>query len=361
MVPPAILPDLVLNRDYRAMLEIRVRRLLALSFVLGCHALTAAAAEPGDPFYKGKTLSLVVFTSPGGAYDTYSRLLSRHLPRHIEGQPTIVVRNMPGAGGVTAARYLAESAPRDGTVMASLSRTLIYDPLLSKNGVKIDYPRFGWLGSMAQSTAVYISWANAKVKKVEDLYTHELLIADTGAASETNVVSSVLNGVLGMKLKLINGYEGSAAALKALEAGEIDGSFPTMEALQTTRPDWIRDKKINILFQTRQKPDLNLPGVPTANSLAKSDTQRQALDFMFPRDVIGRPFAMPPGVAPARLTQLQEAFAAALRDGELVAEAEKMRIPLELTTGGDLAQVIGDAYATPDAIVAHVRQFVGIE
>jgi tripartite-type tricarboxylate transporter receptor subunit TctC len=333
------------------------RRISVLAAVVGL-AVTQASAQSADSFYKGKSISIVVFSGPGGAYDTYSRLLSRHLGKHLDGNPSIIVRNMPGAGGITAARHLAEVAAKDGTVIGSLSRTLIYEPLLGSNAAKLDYNAFGWIGSMAQSTAVYVSWHTSRIKAVADLYQKDLLIAGTGAASETTIVSNILNGILGTHLKLINGYDGSSAALKAMEAGEVDGGFPTMEALHSTHPDWIRDKKINFLFQARQVPDPELPGVPTANQLAKTEKQRKALDFVFPRDVIGRPFAVPPGVPKARLDELRKAFDATLNDPELQNEAKKMHIPIHPTRGDELADVIADAYRTPRDIVQYVRQFL---
>jgi tripartite-type tricarboxylate transporter receptor subunit TctC len=311
-----------------------------------------------EPYFKGKTISIICFSGPGGPYDTYSRLLARHLGKHLSGQPSVIVKNMPGAGGITAVRHIADVAPRDGTAIGSLSRTLIYEPLLGANPAKIDYSKFGWLGSMAQSTAVYVSWHTSRIKTVNDLMRNDLMIAGTGAASETTVVSSILNGVLGTKFKLIHGYDGSPAALKALEAGEVDGGFPTMESLKTTRPDWLRDRKLNFLFQARQIADPELPEVPTANSLATSELQRLALGFVFPRDVIGRPFVTPPGVSPSILKTLQDAFAETVKDGELVAEANKINVPIELTDGGELQKVVSDAYATPAEIVDYVRQFI---
>jgi len=316
------------------------------------------SAKAQEQFFKGKTLSIICFSGPGGPYDTYSRLLARHLGKHLDGQPTVIVRNMPGAGGITAARHIADVAPRDGTTIGSLSRTLIYDPLLGSSPTNIDYSRMGWLGSMAQSTAVYVSWHTSRIKSVQDLLQNDLMIAGTGAASETTVVSSVLNGVLGTRFKLIHGYDGSPAALKALEAGEVDGGFPTMESLKTTRPDWIRDKKLNFLFQARQIPDPELSEVPTANSLAPSYFHRQALDFMFPRDVIGRPFVTPPGVPIAQLKRLQDAFAETVTDPDLVAEAAKINVPIGLTSGAELQKVIADAYSTPKEIIDYVRQFI---
>ena len=336
----------------------RARSVCVGLFAVGVAILGVIPSSAEEQFFRGRTLSIICFSGPGGPYDTYSRLLARHLGKHLTGQPNVIVRNMPGAGGITAARHIAEVAARDGTAIGSLSRTLIYDPLLGANPANIDYSKMGWLGSMAQSTPVYVSWYTSRIKNVGDLRLNDLMIAGTGAGSETTVVSSVLNGVLGTRLKLIHGYGGSPAALKAMESGEVDGGFPTMESLKTTRPDWIRDKKINFLLQARQIPDQDLPEVPTANSLATSNLQRQALDFMFPRDVIGRPFMTPPGVPVLQLKLLQDAFAETVNDPELLAEAGKINVPILLTSGVDLQKVISDAYSTRQEIIDYVRQFI---
>ncbi len=338
-----------------AMSSLLIRGAGAL-FIAGFAAFSGAKAQ--EAFFKGKTITIICFSGPGGPYDTYSRLLSRHLSRYIEGNPQVIVKYLTGAGGLLAARNLAEAAPRDGTTIGSISRTMIYEPLIGANAAKIDYSKFGWLGSMAQSTAIYVSWRTSKVKTAQDLLEHEMLVAGTGAASETTIVSSALNGILGTRIKLINGYSGGPAAMLALEAGEVDGGFPTLEALKTDRPDWIGSGKINLLFQARQIANPELPGVPVASVLAKTDLQRQSLDFLFPRDVIGRPFITPPGLPPERLKILQDAFNATTRDRELLAEAASMQQPIKLTRGEELAAVVGEAYATPTSIVDYVKQFV---
>lgn len=187
----------------------RLRLSAPISRAILCAAIalptaSGAQAQSIEAFYKGKTISIILFTAPGSIYDTYARLLSRYLPRHLAGQPTVIVKSMPGAGGLRAARHLNEVAPRDGTTIGGLSRALIFEPLLGKNVAQVDYRKFGWLGSMSQSTAVYVSWkGRSKVQGAQDLFTHELLIAGTGAASETAVITTAINGIVGTKIKLV--------------------------------------------------------------------------------------------------------------------------------------------------------------
>jgi tripartite-type tricarboxylate transporter receptor subunit TctC len=318
---------------------------------------TPARAQSVEEFYRGKTVSIVLFTTPGSIYDTYARLLSRHLPKHLPGQPTVVVRNMSGAGGLQAARHLAEAAPRDGTTIGGVSRALIFEPLLGKNVAQVDYRKFGWLGSMSQSTAVYVSWKErSKIKTAEDLFSQELMIAGTGAAAETTIITTAINGILGTKIKLVQGYAGSVAGLLALERGEVDGGFPTMEALKTVHPDWLREGKLNFLFQTRQVPDPEIASVPTVISLARNEEQRKDLLFLFPRDAFGRPYVTPPGLPADRLKALQNAFAATVTDPEVKAETTKLRIPLALTSGDELEAIVREMYATPAEVVERVRR-----
>jgi tripartite-type tricarboxylate transporter receptor subunit TctC len=331
--------------------------LLSVACVLvGLDASSARAQAIAD-FFQGKTVTIILFTTPGSIYDTYARLLARFLPQHIPGHPTLLVKYMPGAGGVLAARHLAEIAPRDGTTIGGLSPALIFEPLLGENAANVDFLKFGWLGSMSESTAVYVSWKTSKVKTARDLLERELLIAGTGAAAETTIISRAINGILGTRIKLIQGYAGSVAGLLALERGEVDGGFPTLEALHTLHPDWLAGNLLNLLFQTRQIPDPEIAEVPTVTSLAANAEQRKDLQFLFPRNAFGRPYATPPGIPADRLKALQEAFAAAVTDPVLAAEAAKLRIPIALTSADELASTVREKYATPTEVVERVRRF----
>ncbi len=290
----------------------RWHAVFAMAILFGLRGGGAAAAESAEDFYKGKTITIVEFSVAGGPYDIYARLLAPFLSKHMPGHPAVVVELMPGAGGLKAARYLYEAAPKDGTTIGELSQTLIFEPLLGDATGNVAYQKFGWLGSMSQSTALFVAWKTSAVKKAQDLFDHDLMIAGTGAGSETTVVVSALNGLVGTRMKLVQGYAGSPAAMLAMEQGEVDGAFPTSDTL-TLHPDWLSEHKINILMQTRQIPDAAFAEVPTAISLAKTERQRQDLQFLFPRDTIGRPFLAPPGIAPDRLKALQDAFAAAVQ------------------------------------------------
>jgi len=324
---------------------------------LGGHGL----AQEIESFYRGKTITIVLYTTSGSIYDTYARLLARFLPAYIPGHPSVLIKYMPGAGGLLAARYLAEVAPSDGTTIGGLSPTLIFEPLLSANAANVDFLKFGWLGSIAESTGVYVSWKTSKVKTARDLFEHEMLIAGTGAAAETTITTRAIDGILGIKIKLVEGYAGSVAGLLALERGEVDGGYPTLEALHTLHPDWLRERTLNLLFQTRQVPDPEIADVPTVMTLAANEDQRKDLQFLFPRNAFGRPYATPPGVPAKRLKMLQDAFAAAVNDPALHAETTKLEIPVTLTGGDELAGTIKEKYATPANVIERVRKFIATE
>ncbi|HTI88717.1 MAG TPA: tripartite tricarboxylate transporter substrate-binding protein [Alphaproteobacteria bacterium] len=325
--------------------------LIAAALTVG----SAAMAQPADNFFAGKTITLIVYSDAGSSYDTYARVLAKHMPNHIAGKPTIIVKNMVGAGGLTATRYLYNVAPRDGTTIGTLSRGIPFEPLFGNTVVEFDPLKFVWLGSMSKETTMYVSWYNTKIKKAQDILEKEFLVAGTGAGADSEVISRALNGVLGTKIKLISGYKGASDAALRLEQGEIEGIYWTWNGINTTHPDWITNKKLNLLFQTRATPHPELPDVPLVTVLAKTDEQRQALRLMFARDVLGRPFNAPPELPADRAKTLREAFNASVKDPALLADAQKGKMEIELVTGEEVEDIIRNAYATPKPIVDRVR------
>jgi tripartite-type tricarboxylate transporter receptor subunit TctC len=333
--------------------------LFRLGIAAGACALAGAApahAQPAEAFFPGKTITLIVYSDAGSSYDTYARLLAKHMPNHLPGRPTIIVKNMVGAGGLTATRYLYNAAPRDGTTIGTLSRGIPFEPLLGNKTIEFDPLKFVWLGSMSKETTMYVSWHASKIKTAQDIMTKEFLVAGTGAGADSEVISRALNGVLGTKIKLISGYKGASNAALALEQGEIEGIYWTWNGINTTHPDWITDKKLNLLFQTRSTPHPELPNVPLVTVLAKTDEQRQALHLMFARDVLGRPFLAPPALPGDRAKMLRNAFDASVKDPALLTDAKKGKMEIELVTGAEVEDIIRTAYATPKPIVERVRE-----
>ena len=314
-----------------------------------------ATAQSVEDFYRGKTTTIIVYSDAGSSYDTYARVLARHMPAQIPGRPGMIVKNMVGAGGLTATRYLYNNAPRDGTTLGTISRGIPFEPLLGNTVVEFDPLKFIWLGSMSKETTMYVSWQTARVKTAQDLMTTELLLAGTGAGADSEVISHALNGILGAKIKLISGYKGASNAALALERGEIEGIYWTWNGINTTHPSWITEKKLNLLFQTRSTPHPELPDVPLVTVLAKTDEQRQALALLFARDVLGRPFLVPPEVPADRVKALRSAFDASVRDPALLVDADKGKMEIELVTADEVEALIRAAYATPQAVVDRVK------
>jgi tripartite-type tricarboxylate transporter receptor subunit TctC len=333
--------------------------------VAGMAALAAASASAQgvEEFYKGKTVSIVVYTTSGSGYDLAARLLTRHMPHQLPGAPTMIVRNMPGAGGLTATRYLYVTAPKDGTVFGTIGRGIPFEPLLGgASTVDFDPLKFIWMGSPSRESSLAISWHTSQVKTAQDLLTKELIVAGTGASADSEIVPKTLNGLLGTKFKIISGYEGINRAVLSVERGEIEGlAYWSWGAVKTVKPDWVKDKKINILFQTAFVPHPEIPDVPSVLTLAKTEQQTQALKLLFARDIAARPFLMPPDVPKDRADALKRAFEATHKDKEFLAEAEKAQLEIEFVPASEVEEIIHRAYDTPTAVVEMVKKAMGRE
>ncbi|HET9149184.1 MAG TPA: hypothetical protein VFO61_01785 [Alphaproteobacteria bacterium] len=326
--------------------------------IAGAHA---ASVQSSEAFYKGKVVTVVVYTPTGSAYDLAGRLLARHLPKHLPGDPTTIVKNMPGAGGLTATRYLYYTAPKDGTVLGTIGRGIPYEPLLGgADTVAFDPLKFVWLGSPASESSLALSWHTAKVKTAQQILHEELLVAGTGASADSEIVPRALNGIIGTKFKIISGYNGLTKAALSMENGEIEGiAYWSWGAIKSGHLDWVKQKKINLLFQTALTPPPDIRNVPTVYTLAKTDKQREALELLFARDYGAFPFLAPPGVSADRAGTLENAFLASFRDPELIADAKKARFDLSLVTGAELETKIKKAYATAPDVVAMTRKAMG--
>lgn len=342
--------------------SVNLGRILAMaSIALVASGSNGRAAVPTvEEFYKdkGKTVSIVVYTTTGSGYDLAARVLARHMPHHLPGAPTMIVRNMPGAGGLTATRYLYTTAPKDGSVFGTIGRGIPFEPLLGgATTVDFDPLKFLWLGSPSRESSLAISWHSAKVKTAQDLFTMELLVAGTGASADSEIMPRAYNGLLGMKFKIISGYEGLNRAVLSVERGEIEGlAYWSWGAINTVKPDWLADKKINLLFQTASPPHPEIPHVPTLASLARTDEQRQAIELITARDIAARPFVAPPDLPTDRAQALMTAFEKSHHDKAFIAEAEKAKLEIDFVSGAEVEAVIRKAYAAPPAVVDLVKK-----
>lgn len=319
-----------------------------------------AQAESVEDFYRGKTMELIVGFTPGGGYDRYARVLARHMGRHIPGNPAIVVKNMPGAGSLVAANHLYVAAPKDGTMIGAVSRDIAFMPLLSGDeGVEFEADRFNWIGSLNNEVSICVSWHATAVKTWKDLQETELVVAGTSPESATSIYPQVLNTILGAKVRVITGYPGTSEMLLALERGEVDGICAwSWSSVKKRKSEWLKDGKVNILVQTALQKHPDLPDVPLVMDLAKTEEQRQMLRLVTARQMVGRPFAAPPGVPEDRVQALREAFEATAADADFLADAKKSKVEINVVSGEAVGELLRTVYATPKNVVAMTREAI---
>jgi tripartite-type tricarboxylate transporter receptor subunit TctC len=333
---------------------------VAATILLFASGTMGARAETLEQFYKGRQLTMVVFTGAGSTYDIYARVLARHFGDHIPGKPIIIVQNMPGAGGLKVEQYLYRIAPKDGTVMGTIGRGLPFEPMLGQNEVDVDPLKFTWLGSMNRDVSLAMSWYTSKVKTFADLQQHQLLVPGTGAGADSEIMPLAFNRLAGTKFKIIEGYRDTAIAALAMERGELDGlSYWSWSAIMAAHPDWVRDKKVNLLFHTGVAPIADAPTVPSIRDLVTNPTDHAALAFLLAREIIGRPFLAPPDLAADRAAALRSAFAATFRDPAFQADAKRTRLDVSLVTGAETDSLLKDSANAPKDVIDRVKQALG--
>jgi len=326
-----------------------VRAVAALALLA---ALASSPAAADGPFYKGKTVSLIVGSNTSGGYDTYGRLLARHIGKHIPGNPGFVVQNMPGAGGLRSANYLYNVAAGDGTVIGIFDQAVFLDQLLGAGTLRGDVTRFNWIGRLTGNSAVLLAWHTAPVKTIADALTNELIVAAPGSSSRLNW--SALNALAGTKLKLLTGYEGPATAKIAMERGEVQALSLPWGVLQAENPEWLRDKKINLLLQTGIERNRTLPDLPRMVDLGRTEEDRRVLEIFAASSVVGRSFVAPPAVPQERVDELRSAFMAMVKDVDFLADIAKLNFDLELLAGAELQAFISKDY--PSALIERARE-----
>jgi tripartite-type tricarboxylate transporter receptor subunit TctC len=313
--------------------------------------VSAASAQSPAEFYKGKNVDLYIGYSVGGGYDVYARILSRFMGKHIPGNPNVVPKNMEGAGSLRLANWLYNVAPKDGTAFGIIGRGTGFDPLLGKKAAQFDAAKFNWIGSANNEVSVCVAWHTTGIKKIEELYGKELTVGGTGASADTDQFPRVTNGVLGTKFKVITGYPGGNDIGLAMERGEVMGRCGwSYSSVKTTHPDWLRDKKVNLLVQLALSKHPELPDIPLIVDLAKNDEQKQILKIIFARQVMGRPFLAPPNVPQDRVAALRKAFMDTMNDKDFIAEAEKAQLEITPVSGDELQKLVQELYATPPQI-----------
>src|SRR5262249_44575045 len=314
-------------------------------------------AQTAEQFYKGRQVSMIVFSVAGSTYDLYARLLARHIGNHLPGKPTFIVQNMQGAGGLKAIDYLYKIAPKDGGVIGTIGRGLAFEPMLGKNEVRFDPLQFTWLGSMNREATLAMAWHTSKIKTFADLKTTELLVPGTGAGADSEIIPHAFNNLAGTKFKIVAGYRDTSEGALAMERGELDGlAYWSWSAIMAAHPDWVWDKKVNLLFHTGVDPIPAVPDLPRIRTLVENPIDKKAIELLLAREILGRPFLAPPGVPPDRAATLRSAFAATLRDPAFRKEAERAKLDTDLVTGEEVETLLKEAAAAPTQVVDRLKQ-----
>jgi tripartite-type tricarboxylate transporter receptor subunit TctC len=332
--------------------------LILLSTAMTAAAQPDAAGTNAANSLAGKTLHMIIGFGVGGGYDLWARAVAQHMGKHLPGSPTLIPQNMPAGGSLAAANFLYEVAPKDGTVLGLIGRDAPLGPITGAAGARFDPTRMSWLGTPTKETNICIAYHTAPVKTVQDLYDRELVMGDVGPGSGTRAYPKALAALLGMKFKLVSGYPSSADIFLAMERGEVQGICESLDSVNSRRPEWISTKQVSILFQGAPQSNPALKGVPLARDLARNDEERQAIDFLYAGQGIGRPFVAPPNLPPNVLKMLREAFDATMQDPEFIADVKKQKFDLDPENGESLAGLINKIYSTPKAVVEKVTALV---
>jgi tripartite-type tricarboxylate transporter receptor subunit TctC len=329
---------------------------LVASAIAGVFASTAHAQDEAK-FYEGKQVRMIIRSGVGGGYDLYSRMLARHIGKHIPGNPTIVPINMPGGGGIVAANHVATVAPRDGTILTMVSQGLPTDQALGLTpSFKADLRTFNWIGNMSSSNQVTVVWHTSKTQTFEDAKKRETTIGSTGAGSVSTQLPALFNNLLGTKFKIITGYPDGREVDIAMERGEVEGRGTNPWAsYKSAQPRLVRDKLIRPIIQIGLEKEPDLPDVPLLLDQPVAPEDRPVLEFMSKAVMVGRPIGTTPGVPAGRVNVLRRAFDATLKDPEFIAETTAQNAEIDYMSGETLAKIIDDLISAPPSVHERVR------
>jgi len=322
--------------------------------------LAYARAQDAGSFFAGKTVRIVVGFSAGGGYDIYARELGRYLGRHIPGHPSVVVQNMAGAGSLKAVNFLFNAAPRDGTVLATFARGIVFEPLIGHlDGAQFDAPKFNWIGSISDEVGVCAINASRGIATWQDMLTTKTLIGASGAGADSDVFPIVLRNLFHLPMRVVTGYPGGADLNLAMERGEIDGRCGwSWTSILSRNRAWLDDKRIRITLQIALSKHEDLPDVPLITDLVSDPRQGAALRLIISRQGIARPFAAPPDVPPQRIETLRQAFDSTMRDPDFLAEMRRESLEVRPLGGAAVQGLMRNVYASPPDVVKLAREIL---
>lgn len=329
--------------------------------LLSSVSMSSASADSVADFYRGKRITIVVGYSAGGGYNQYAQVLARFYGDHIPGHPVVVMQNMPGAGSRVAANWLYNAAPRDGTSLGVIAQSTPLDQVLGEKEVKFDARKFLWVGNMVVDNNTLVTWGASSIKTIDDAKTKVVPIGASGGTSLSMIYPQVSNHLLGTKFKIISGYTGSGLLNTAMERGEVSGrGGVSMAAWKSTKPDWLRDKKINILFQVGPKRDGDLPDVPLWSELTNDHEKRQVLMVLSDDVTVGIPILAPPGLPAARAEALRAAFDATMKDPKFLEAADQQRMEINPISGKELEKIVDKILSTKPKAVEMLKESLKI-
>ena len=364
MAASETVPIAILRDAPSALLRMTARvAVLTLTLVGAALALAsvARAQSPAD-FYKGRNVDLYVGYSVGGGYDLYARVLARHIGGHIPGNPTIVVKNMEGAGSLRLANWLYRVAPKDGAVFATIGRGTGFDPLLGQTAAQFDGTKFTWIGSGNSEVSVCVAYAGRQRREVRGPLHQGNDRRRHRPSADTDQFPKIINGVLGTHMKIVNGYPGGNDVVLAMERGELQGRCGwSWSSVKSTHGNWITEKKLNVLVQLSLHKHPELPNVPVVIDLAKNEEERQILTLIFARQAMGRPFLAPPGIPADRAAALRQAFWDTMADPAFRADAEKAQLEVNPVSGRRSAEARRRIYKTPPEVAKKAAQMLAVK
>lgn len=338
-------------------LRARLGSTSAAVFILA--SMGTALADPVADFYKSRTVEVYIGTNPGGGYDLYGRLVARHIGGHIPGNPTVIAKNMPGAGHLKMVNWLYNAAPREGTALAVAPQAIAIEQGLGSEGIQYDARQFLWIGRVAPIVEVTFTWHTSPTKTLADARQRETIMAGSGPTSPTVFYLKLLNALAGTKFRIIPSYAGTAEVQLGIERGEVEGGSKAWESMKVDNADWLRDKKVNILLQyaTQRAPDL--PDVPLFAELGTTEADRAALRIYALGNELGRSIMATPGIPAERASALRKAFMDTMGSANLQAEVKKLKIEIGPLPGDKVAALIDETLKTPPAIFARTRDARG--
>jgi len=312
-----------------------------------------------EDFYAGKRITYIASGSVGGGYDLLARTTARHLGRHIPGNPTFIVQNM-SSGSLVVPNFMFSTAPKDGTTIALVQRTMLLAMLTHPTGVRFDIAKFNWLGSLNDETGVTLAWHTAPHKTAKDLFEKDLIVGSVGAGSGAEATSKLYNSLLGTRFKVVTGYKGTPQMALALERGEVQGIGDwAWSSIKAQRPDWLRDKKITLLMQGALKRNPELGNLPFALDFIKNDADRKVFELHFTPKTAARPVITPPGVPADRVAILRKAFAMLAHDKEFLADVQKSKVEFDFVPGEEIDKIVTLISATPPDIAHRFAKAFG--